>query len=657
MLILNCFFKGGSGGASATNRSTQPRQSIYDLLIAKQKSTNATNEITAEVTNEVTDEVTDEPAVAQEETGQPYEWNLVQVFEDEATCTNFIDNENCWTKLRPIPTLNGIKTKHRCKFVRYRGKQCSAGIYTIHSKTPDDKSYTLYRKTSDHDHVGSENKPRPVLSPELKKVVEECIEGKQTLKTIMHKLREDNNNEGVGENQVRNYIKTYRKKRFGDSKVTVQDIIDFCQLYSAVPDGVDDAFVLRYDHSSVIEEAVDFDSYDPEKEEENSPWIRFIVTTKRLLLNSANSKIVHADATQKMIIQRYPVLVFGTTDLDTTQHFHLLGIMVSKYERTDDFKFGFDAINAGIMQVANVKFDPNFLMADAAGSIHAAAKLSYGDDIKVLMCFPHVKRNIGKQKLQESKVHMSEIKQDISKMKLAYNIDVFNRLAVQFLNKWGNLEDQFADYFEKTWIKRNSNWFNGAAVRTPSSNNALESFNGQLKIHHTFYQQKGLAEFKVHLLKIVTQRSTEYVQDRAAYQYEVAIPKRMEMDGLKYSKLKKINFRRSDDGHIVVYMSKGENADPITDADVDKFLALEHDSFDELTEHMFDMYILKFEEDTSKWMSATCTCPSFADSFMCKHILCVAFQLNFMSSKPFQQLQANTKPGRPKKATGPLVVD
>lgn len=297
----------------------------------------------------------------------------------------------------------------------------------------------------------------------------------------------------------------------------MKDIIDFCEQHSALPEGDDTAFVLNYDHSAVLEEEpIDFENYDPEKEEEILPWIRFIVTTKRLLSNSANSKIVHADATQKMVIQRYPVLVFGTTDLDATQHFHLLGIMVSKFERTEDFKFGFDAINAGIQKVANVKFDPEFLMADAAGAIHAAAKLAYGVNIKVLMCFPHVKRNTGKQKLENTKNHQSAIKTDISKMSLAYNVGIFDHLAVLFLHKWKGLEAQFAVYFEKTWIKRNSNWFNGAAVRTPKTNNALEGFNGQLKIHHTYYQQKRLAEFKVRLLDIV-RKTSRRVHSRQGY--------------------------------------------------------------------------------------------------------------------------------------------
>lgn len=162
--------------------------------------------------------------------------------------------------------------------------------------------------------------------------------------------------------------------------------------------------MLDYDHSLIEEETINFEDYDPNDENEVS-WIRFIVTTKRLLQNSANSKIIHADATQKLIVQRYPVLVFGTTDLDAVQHFHLVAIMVSKHERTDDFYFGFAVIRAGLQKIENVEFNPEYLMADAAGAIHAAARRAFGSIKKVLMCYANVKTNVNKQKLNNTKAN------------------------------------------------------------------------------------------------------------------------------------------------------------------------------------------------------------------------------------------------------------
>lgn len=119
-----------------------------------------------------------------------------------------IESEKCWKKIRSIYQLNGIKTLYRCNVTRFRGV---AGIYTIHSVSPDDESYSLYRKTGAHNHETSTNIAKR-LSVEVKKMIEEGIEDRLTLKTILHKIRGKGEIVQPEKNQVANYIKTYRKK-------------------------------------------------------------------------------------------------------------------------------------------------------------------------------------------------------------------------------------------------------------------------------------------------------------------------------------------------------------------------------------------------------------------------------------------------------------
>lgn len=623
--------------------------SIYALLQSRQE----------ESLNDESDHVVDDeqPETAVEQTSQQrsrYTWNLIQTFEEEEVCANFIQSEECWTKVRPVLTTNGIKTLYRCRFPRTRGQQCSAGIYTIHSMRPGDDTHYLYRKDAEHDHEVINNVPKR-LSDEIKKLIEGYVEDGLTLSKILHKLRHTHNLHDPEKNQVKNYIKTYRKRRFGDSKVTIQDIIDFCELHKTIPEGVDTAFVLDYHHSP-IEEPVD-ESGDVESDDECAePWIGFIVTTKRLLRNAANSNIVCADATHKLVIERYPVLVFGVTDLDSTQHFHLLGIMVSKFERTEDFQFGFQAIKEGIQKIANIEFAPKYLMSDAAGAIHAAAKNVYGD-ITILMCYAHVKESVNKQTFANAKANKDRFKADLTLLSSAYSRDVFLHGWEKFSEKWTPLEPAVIDRLHKSWIRRNENWFSGAAFRTPNTNNALESYNRNLKVHQTYYQRKGLAEFKVRLLEIVRNRSGEYEKDRDPFKYEIAISNRMQKDGLRYSKIKKTVFQRMSDERTVIYMSRGENPAQFEQEDVDAFLNANYNSFDDMANHMFDYYIITFDNDPEKWRLSTCTCPTFARNFMCKHILCIAYQLKIISAKAHEPLTANTKRGRPAKATGALTKE
>lgn len=142
-------------------------------------------------------------------------------------------------------------------------------------------------------------------------------------------------------------------------------MIEYCEKYKHKENqGIDEPFVLAYDHSPLtaennpsVESDSDEDESDEESDQQNAPnprkgpWIRFLVTTQRLLTNSAVSNIICTDSTHKIVIQRYPIIVFGTTDLDANQHFHLLGVLISRFEQSDDFEFGFKALKNGIENV------------------------------------------------------------------------------------------------------------------------------------------------------------------------------------------------------------------------------------------------------------------------------------------------------------------
>lgn len=50
-----------------------------------------------------------------------------------------------------------------------------------------------------------------------------------------------------------------------------------------------------------------------------------------------------------------------------------------------------------------------------------------------------------------------------------------------FCEKWMAIEPEFVEYFRKEWLGVHCNWYEGAAVYTPSTNNALESHNAVIK--------------------------------------------------------------------------------------------------------------------------------------------------------------------------------
>lgn len=160
------------------------------------------------------------------------------------------------------------------------------------------------------------------------------------------------------------------------------------------------------------------------------------------------------------------------------------------------------------------------------------------------------------------------------------------------------------------------------------------------------------------MLKIVQQRSKEYRMDKAGFQSEVSISKSMTKDGKKYARNKCVVYQENNlDGKLHCYMSSGDDSKEVTQSDVDEFLATEYDSFDAWKENLFSMYHLTFDPDPSNWMNSNCNCPGFASSFMCKHIVCVAYQLEILNQPKDDQLESNTKRGRPKNASKGLSRD
>lgn len=146
--------------------------------------------------------------------------------------------------------------------------------------------------------------------------------------------------------------------------------------------------------------------------------------------------------------------------------------------------------------------------------------------------------------------------------------------------------------------------------------------------------------------------------DKAAFRLDVAVSKSMDKEARKYAQTKSIVFQPNEaEGKLHCYMARGDDTKEITQADVDEFLAADYDSFDDWSQNLFNMYEMVFEVDAANWKNSHCTCPAFASSFMCKHIVCIAYKLNILKQQKDDLLAANTKRGRPKNATKGLSRD
>lgn len=139
--------------------------------------------------------------------------------------------------------------------VKSRGKPCEASLYTMHDTTPTDHRYHLFRKDANHTHENATNKVT-AIPDNVKELIKSYVDDGLTTVKIVHRLRLKTDIKQPDRGLVNNFIKTYKKTQFGDSKVYLEDMIEYCEMYKQSDDlHIDEAFILAYDHSPLTTES------------------------------------------------------------------------------------------------------------------------------------------------------------------------------------------------------------------------------------------------------------------------------------------------------------------------------------------------------------------------------------------------------------------
>lgn len=346
----------------------------------------------------------------------------------------------------------------------------------------------------------------------------------------------------------------------------------------------------------------------------------------------------------------------GSTDINKT--FHLIGFVVASNERSFTYEFAFNAVKKGMLEVTKKEFQPEVLICDADPAIHKGWRKSFTHDTKIIMCFFHVMHNVNKYKYT-SKENKDKIKADIQILHLCYDEQLFEFGCELFIEKWKTKEENVIKTFEKSFINKNKNWFIGAHFKAPKTNNALERFNGTLKLFQTEYLKKPLKQFMQIAMKMVQQRSREYSMDKIEFQKEIRIPS----DVIKKGIALKGNYvanEENENGEVEFYMFASSINKEITQDDIDNFKNVEYDSFENFTKKAFIIWKMTFPKDLVNWRNAICTCPAYDNHFICKHIIAIAHKLGLIEEEPedFDDEPLFTNPkGKPKRASKALKID
>lgn len=588
-----------------------------------------------------------------------HEWILCNKHNNANEATAFIKSEKIWSYFYTNKTTDGDKVIYRCNKVKARETQCKAQLYLLYHAEEEDVS--VYKTTCEHTCNGSKNIG---IRDDVKLFINEQIKsGVNKPKTILSNI-ERNGLQVPKASQLNNYLKQYRDKNFGVSTISMGELNEWCESKSNIPINDDEAFILYH-------EIGDNDEYeDIEDDDQNSKqYVRFCISTKRLLQIASISTAVHADTTYKLNWQGYPVLITGTTDAD--RKFHPFCLAVCNCENAADYRFLFESVKNGVRNIYDKEFKPKVLIADASDAITNGFEAVFGSNYKRIMCWAHVYRAIDNNiKIYLSNKESSiKIMDDISHLQLCQSQEIFMKASELFLIKWIN-EKRFCDYFKKEWLNKHSGWYEGYSQEYPSTNNALESNNNDIKRSKTFRERYPLSRFKVVAQKIVEEWSKERDPNKInakLFSTAPTIATKLWTDGYQWIKLDKQVLYQEKSNQLEYYFTSSIEKPDITKTKLNNYIRLmknmRWDDLDHYVDTATSIWKIILSKNCSveneEWKNGICNCPVFYKEYMCKHLIGISMRNKFCKIPLIAKnipIDTKRKRGRPSKAKKALIV-
>ena len=233
----------------------------------------------------------------------------------------------------------------------------------------DSSKVVLYETHGTHENHDSYEGTSSSLSDEMIRSIETLyVSGVTKPSSIISSLRYQHPSFILpSRRQVYYQVQVLKKKIYGDVVISLGELLKWCESNSAVPEDLDEGFVVKHEGFCNFEFKPIDDDDDDDDNDENGMVFRFFITTKRLLNMAIKLNHITTDATYKLIWLGFPVLVVGTTDKNNV--YHPYGIGVSTNETAEAFKFMFNSIKEGVQNIFDEIIRPNILQADNAPSI------------------------------------------------------------------------------------------------------------------------------------------------------------------------------------------------------------------------------------------------------------------------------------------------
>ena len=182
---------------------------------------------------------------------------------------------------------------------------------------------------------------------------------------------------------------------------------------------------------------------------------------------------------------------------------------------------------------------------------------------------------------------------------------------------------------KSNWIDKNSNWFEGAGPGVPSTNNALESINNDIKNSFTFRARLPMNEFLELCLRLVRKWSEDRNSPDVLIYKSVPISQALEAESFKFAS-EKIVIHNEDDFYYFNYDCKIK----LTIGDLKKY----QKSVEKKSAKNFDEYAFWFDSiacvslKKDNWKQGYCLCETFQKEYICVHLMGLAIRLRLLTA-------------------------
>lgn len=443
---------------------------------------------------------------------------------------------------------------------------------------------------------------------------------------IKRRIREGGKDPNM--DKIYQVIHRHRKRLLNDEDITLRKVTELCEEINRVRAEKDCGDSKAYTADLVLKRGE----------------TKVLITAKNSLILLSKAQNVHIDSTYRVVDLGYPVIVFGVTDAN--QSFVLIAIAIVSDEKMETYLWVLDVLRREC-EMCGITFKPKNLIADLAGQITLALEQFEPGCLRT-HCWFHVSKGMRILTKGLLPCFRGDIRSDIAFLQLLNSRTLFKKGWALFFDKWRQMRptEECVTQLNKNYYLTNQNWYEGYAVHSPSTNNALEKFNSTVKSRYVNWARMSILEF--------IRLGVEAVEDYAFPSEKVPFERHYNETAIcqdDYSKSMIFKQIGSMEGHInYLFVGKSEAEREMCELLGRKLENLDFTTFNEFKDLLSNAAIVSVKDDGIQSLADIfCSCWHFVKKKKCKHVYTFLNRCGKSELLNSELILAKNKRGRPKR--------